>query len=167
MSPPSEGEPRTDPAALQIVPLPDDPAVIETIAAWHQAAWGHLTGRSREERARELARQCGSEAIPLTLMAASAGRPVGAASLLTHDMDTHPEWSPWLASVYVAPTHRRQGIGEQLCRAIVAEAKRLGVPRLFLFTPDKAAFYARQGWREIAREPYRGEDVTVMEQVLP
>ena len=27
---------------------------------------------------------------------------IGTASLIECDMETHPEWSPWLASVYVA-----------------------------------------------------------------
>jgi GNAT superfamily N-acetyltransferase len=142
--------------------LADDPVLVSTIANWHHETWAHLTGRTHEERIREFDEQLGSERIPLTVVAFVAGRPVGSASLLTQDMDTHPDWTPWLASVFVLPEFRRRGIGERLCRRIVAEARRLGVPRLYLFTPDQAPFYARMGWRTLCREPYRGEDVTIM-----
>lgn len=142
--------------------LPDDAAIVETVAAWHQETWGHLTGRSQAERVREFDPQRGSDRIPLTVVAFVAGEPVGSASLLAEDMDTHPDYSPWLASVFVLPAWRRRGIGARLCRRIVAEARRLGVPRLYLYTPDRAAFYARMGWRELAREPYHGEAVTIM-----
>ena len=142
--------------------LSDDPDLIRTLATWHHGAWGHLTGRSVEERIREFHPQRGSDRIPLTVVALEGTEPVGCASLLVDDMDTHPEYTPWLASVFVPPEHRRQGIGELVCRRIVSEAKRLDVDRLYLFTPDKAAFYARQGWQALAVEPYRGEDVTIM-----
>ncbi len=142
--------------------LPADPALVEIIAGWHQETWGHLTGRSHAERIQEFDEQLASDRIPLTVVAFAAGRPVGSASLLVEDMDTHPDWTPWLASVFVLPEFRRRGIGERLCRRIVAEARRLGVPRLYLFTPDKAPFYEKMGWQALAEEPYRGESVTTM-----
>ncbi len=151
--------------------LPNDPTVVETLASWHQATWGHLTGRSQAERVREFDPQLESDRIPLTVVAFIAGAggeavPAGSASLLVDDMDTHPHLTPWLASVYVDPPHRRRGIGERLCRRIVHEAERLQVPRLYLFTPDKMDYYARMGWETLFREPYRGEDVTVMKLEL-
>lgn len=146
--------------------LARDPALVATVAGWHQATWGHLTGRSQAERIREFEPQLESRRIPLTVVAFVTGQPVGSASLLVRDMDTHPDWSPWLASVFVLPGFRRRGIGERLCRRIVDEARRLGVPRLYLFTADRAAFYARMGWQALASEPYRGEQVTVMRMDL-
>jgi len=142
--------------------LPADPAIVETIAGWHQETWGHLTGRSHVERIREFDAQLESDRIPLTVVAFEGGRPVGSASLLVEDMDTHLDWTPWLASVFVLPDFRRRGIGERLCRRIVAEARRLGVARLYLFTPDKGPYYARMGWERIGEEGYRGEQVTTM-----
>ena len=70
---------------------------------------------------------------------------VGSASLIAQDMDTRPELSPWLASVYVAAEHRRQGIGSALVRRVAQEAAALGVETLYLFTPDQEHFYARLG----------------------
>lgn len=147
--------------------LPDDTVIVETVARWHHETWGHLTGRSVAERVREFEVQRGSDRIPLTVLAFRGEEPVGCASLLVEDMHTHSELTPWLASVFVLPEHRRQGIGERLCRRIVTEAGRLGVPRLYLFTEDRAPFYARMGWQALRRETYRGEEVTLMQLDLP
>ena len=51
-----------------------------------------------------------SQSVPLTVVASIEGVPVGSASLLEEDMETHADLSPWLASVFVLPTSRRQGI---------------------------------------------------------
>jgi N-acetylglutamate synthase-like GNAT family acetyltransferase len=70
--------------------------------------------------------------------------------------------SPWLASVYVPPSHRRRGFGAALCQRTVHEARRLGYERIYLFTPDKADFYNALGWKEIEQAKYRNQKVTVM-----
>ena len=142
--------------------LPRDAAVIETVARWHYAEWGRLTGRTVPMRIAELEPQAESRRIPLTVVAFLAGVPVGSASLLAEDMHTHSDLTPWLASVCVQSEYRRRGIGERLCRRIVAEARRLAVPRMYLFTVDQAPFYARMGWLTLGEETYRGETVTLM-----
>ena len=142
--------------------LPDDDALVLRIAQWHQAQWGALTGRSVTERVAEFATHRGSAVLPLTRVAYLDGQPVGNASLLPDDMDTHMDLSPWLASVYVVPEARRQGIGEALCLAVMEDAQRLNMGTLYLYTPDQARLYARLGWRTLAEEDYHGESVTLM-----
>lgn len=149
-----------------IVYLPSDPELVRLIAEWHQEAWGHLTGRSVEERIEEFAEQRGSRRVPLTVVARADGKPVGTASLLAEDMDTHADLTPWLASVYVLPSHRRKGIGERLCRRVVEEARQLGFERLYLFTEDREAFYRRMGWETLSHEDYRGEAVALLRMTL-
>ncbi len=143
--------------------MPDDDKVVLTVARWHHETWGSITGRSVEIRAEEMNSHRESRSIPLTRVGWVDGTPVGTAALDAHDMSTHMVLTPWLASVYVEPEYRRRGIGEQLCRAVVEDAHRLGVETLYLFTPDKMDYYAAMGWRALFRESYRGEDVTVME----
>ena len=127
--------------------------LIPTLARWHLAQWAYLNpGDALERRIARLQNHCGSEAIPTTFVA--------------HDMDTHPELSPWLASVYVAPEFRRQGIGSALVRRVGEEARKLGHQNCYLFTPDRDAFYTQLGWRISSREAYRGEIEIVMELEL-
>jgi len=104
----------------------------------------------------------GRKDIPLTLVGYINGRPVGTASIDTADMSTHPELTPWMASIYVDPAFRRRGLGAALCQRISEELTRLGVKSAYLFTPDQEKLYARLGWKPMLREDYRGERVVIM-----
>jgi N-acetylglutamate synthase-like GNAT family acetyltransferase len=78
-------------------------------------------------------------------------------------MDTKPELSPWLASVYVLPEHRQKFIGSNLVLHIMNQAKKAGIETLYLFTPDKEHFYQNLGWQTVSEEIYRGHLVKVMQ----
>ena len=151
-----------------IVDLKVVPQHIPTLAAWHHAAWSHLNPgdsiESRIERMRQ--RYLGAEPLPAMFVWVEGDAVLGSAALVACDMDTRPELTPWLASVYVSDAHRRRGIGAALVRTVTAKARELGFPELFLFTPDKEDFYAGLGWRIFAKELYRGDHVTVMTIVL-
>ncbi len=91
---------------------------------------------------------------------------VGSAMLVTHDMKTRKDLSPWLAGVYVKPAYRRRGIASRLVTRIENEAALLAIPRLYLYTPSEAAFYARRGWQTLEETEYRGVAVTVMHKAM-
>ena len=138
--------------------------LIPTLARWHLAQWAYLNpGDSLERRIARLQKHCEPDPIPTTFVACDDDTPLGSASLGTHDMDTYPDLSPWLASVYVDSQHRRRGIGTALVRRVSEEAQNLGHKTFYLFTPDRDAFYARLGWQVRSREEYRGESATIME----
>jgi N-acetylglutamate synthase-like GNAT family acetyltransferase len=154
---------------MYIDSLANHPDAVSTLARWHHEQWKHLSpGDSIEQRIARLQAHLDIESIPTTFVALSsqekgATKVVGSASLISHDMDTHPEWTPWLASVFVAPQHRGQGIGTALVRRVIQQARMLGIAQLYLFTtPDKKGFYARLGWSLIERTRYRGYQQIVM-----
>lgn len=150
-----------------IVDLKSAPQHIPKLAAWHHAAWSHLNpGGSLEQRIEKMRDYLGAAPMPHMVVWVDAGEVLGSAALVACDMDTHPELTPWLANVYVSEAHRGLGIGAALVRQVTARARALGFPELFLFTPDKAHFYAGLGWHTLAQENYRGERVTVMKIAL-
>jgi predicted N-acetyltransferase YhbS len=152
---------------MQIAYLKDHPDAIPTVAQWLFHQWGHLTpGSSVESAIGRLQRNLHDDRIPLTIIALSGDNVVGTASLIEHDLQTRPDLTPWLASVFVVPEQRGQGIGAALVRAIVAKARTLGVSPLYLFTPDKEALYRHLGWQTVETTNYRGEDVVIM-QIAP
>lgn len=152
---------------MTIAYLADCPEHLPVVATWIFDTWGHLIpGLTWDLVAAKLHGRLNRDAIPLTLVALQAGLPVGTASLIPDDMSTRPELGPWLASVYVAPEHRRQGIGSQLVGAAEGIARRLGVSPLYLFTPDRERFYARLGWSALETTEYRHEQVVIMSKVL-
>jgi N-acetylglutamate synthase-like GNAT family acetyltransferase len=77
-------------------------------------------------------------------------------------MDTRLELTPWMAGVFVAPEHRRKGVGAQLVRRIMAEAATLKVSLLYLYTVHSEKFYANLGWSLQEHAAYRDQKVAIM-----
>ncbi len=143
--------------------LADHPSAIPTLAQWHFQQWSYLhENDSVERRVAELSGQLAKRKIPTCFVARDGEKILGSASLIVSDMDTRPELTPWLASVYVDAKERGRGIGTALVRRVVEEAKALGVETLYLFTPDRESFYARMGWTTIEKTIYHNEHVTIM-----
>jgi len=82
-------------------------------------------------------------------------------------MDIRPALTPWLSGVFVAPEHRRRGVGAALIERVVQEARALGKPRLYLYTSGSGALYLRLGWcvaeRTFYRELWGEQEITIME----
>jgi len=149
---------------MQILNLHEVPEYLSTVAQWLLDEWGqYIPGGSVARAEALLSMRPNAEGLPLSVVAVDDEYPVGVARLTSHDMNIRPMLSPWLASVFVLPTLRGRGIGTALCHEIVESARTLGFSELYLFTPDRASFYARQGWSPIETTSYRDKTVTVMQ----
>jgi N-acetylglutamate synthase-like GNAT family acetyltransferase len=152
---------------VQVVPLRDRPDAMEQLARWHYAEWGHWNPSNNVERRIERFREhLLPDRIPQTFIAVEGETLLGSASLVSADLATHGHLSPWLASVYVDSSYRNRGVGSALVERVVAEARRLGLPRLFLFTPDRVSFYARMGWQPVEQSNWGATPVTIMQLEL-
>ncbi|MDX8129763.1 GNAT family N-acetyltransferase [Methylomonas sp. OY6] len=152
---------------MTIINLSQEPHQIPTLAQWHQAEWSNLNpGQTLEHRIQKMQAYLSNKLIPSTFIYKHEDQLAGSAAIIESDMDTRPELTPWLASVYVAPEFRRQGIGSELVKHVMLQAKAAGVATLYLFTPDQANFYAKLGWTAMAEEYYRDHCVTVMSVTL-
>ena len=151
------------PRAFHIDYLAENAELIPLLAQWHHAEWPLASAPLVEDRIELIRNRLGRREMPTTLVAVRDANPLGFVSLVSNNMDSHPELFPWLASLYVPPPLRRQGIGTALVKAILEEAQALPVRHLYLFTPSQNAFYERLGWHVIFHENYHGENVTVME----
>ncbi len=136
---------------------------IPTLASWIHSEWGYLMPDMSVDCIQEnFKKHLVPHQIPQAFVAIRENKPVGTASLVAHDMTTRMELSPWLAAVYVESEARRQGIGAQLVKTVMQEAKTLGLEKFYLFTPDQMNFYRFLGWKELEEIEYRGEQVTIM-----
>ena len=148
---------------MQIEYLADHPEALPILARWLHEEWGHLRpGDSIEARQARLRNFSNRDRIPLTVVALDDGELLGSASLVAHDMETRMELTPWLAGVFVAKRYRRKGIGGELVRRIMAEAGKLNVPLLYLYTVHSEKFYAGLGWTFQERTAYREQQVVIM-----
>ncbi len=147
----------------QIAYLADYPEHLPVVAGWIFDEWGaEMPGSTLQSTLADFSQHLNRDRIPLTMLALEDGQPAGTASIFLHDMETRHELTPWLAAVYVLPEFRNRGIGSGLVRAIEAAAKRLQLERLYLFTPDQEAFYARLGWTTIETAEYRNRSNVIM-----
>lgn len=150
---------------MQIRFLAEVPGHAPTLAGWHHAQWGHLYSDWTYDAAlAELTDHATRRGLPTTLVALQGEALLGSVSLVDEDArELKDQGDAWLASLYVVPEARGRGLGQQLVRALVAFAKQQGLGRLWLFTPEHAAFYAQLGWRECGRAQLHGVDVTLMD----
>ncbi|MCO7247050.1 GNAT family N-acetyltransferase [Halomonas sp. Mc5H-6] len=139
----------------------------EIVAGWTYESWGHLhPGLTLEQAITRLKAECGQGGVPSIFVAMQGETPVGTASLIADDMSIRPELTPWLASVFVVPEWRGQGIASALVRRVEAEAVENGIEHFYLYTPDQQALYRHLGWQDVESLEYRGEPVTVMSRQL-
>jgi predicted N-acetyltransferase YhbS len=117
------------------------PAVAALI---HNEFWTEVPGASVEKMAARLGAASTADALPLCLIALHGDEVLGAINLVDNDDDDHTDWHPWLAGMVVAASHRGHGIGSQLVRALLAEARRLNFERVY-FGTDGPRFYERLG----------------------
>lgn len=153
---------------MRFVYLTDRMAHVPRLADAHFAEWGPLLPQwTKDEAIAELKSHRQRCALPTTLLlvddTSSGEQLIGSVSLLVNDHDDIREWSPWLASLYVWPEFRGQGHGIALVQRCVAEARTLGLPRLYLYTAAQQAFYRKLGWRDTATMSFGGDPVSVME----
>ena len=148
---------------MDIRNLTDVPQHLERLAQWHHNEWSYLNpGRTLAMRKERMQDYFSETLIPSTWVAESEGQLAGSAAIVASDMDTHPEYTPWLASVFVSPEFREQGIGAALVKQVMEEARKNGIETLYLYTPDKAGFYQKLGWQVLGEEHYHDHPVTIM-----
>lgn len=149
---------------MEIIDLRLAPQHIPTIARWHFDEWGYLNpGKTLEYRIERMQRYIADKPIPSMLIAVDDDAVLGTAALVEADMDSHPELTPWLASVYIREDQRGVGLGKKLVQALMDFAGQQQLDRLYLFTPDQAGFYAKLGWKVLTQESYRDTPVTIMQ----
>jgi GNAT superfamily N-acetyltransferase len=152
---------------MHVTYLADHEHLIPELAQLHFEEWSHL--RPEETLQGRIARLhscCGKGSIPTVFVALLGTDLCGSAMLVTHDLESRPELTPWLAGVYVKPQYRHRGFAALLIARIVEEARVLAVPRLYLYTPSTELLYEHLGWSVIEHCNLQGVGITIMSKAL-
>lgn len=143
--------------------LADHPHYVSIIAPWLHLQWGWQHGeKTVEDRITRMKKWLHRGKIPFMLVAHSDGKPMGTTCVVENDMDSRQDLTPWIATVYVAKEYRKSGVGSTLVKRGMQEAKKIGVKRLYLITPDQENFYKQIGWSTIEKAQDLGREVFLM-----
>jgi GNAT superfamily N-acetyltransferase len=133
-------------APIEIAYLADHCHLVPMMAEAFTNQWPDYYGPGGEGDAPSDLRAClHKERLPIGLVAVTAGRFCGAA-ILRSKTESHAHLGPWLTALMVVPTHRRQGIGSRLIRAVEHLAFRLGHENLYARTGTAVPLFRRLGW---------------------
>ena len=141
------------PSPFTISDLRQRPEFLDTVAMriWH--TWwrdsGHpldaISGRLRHEN-------LNADPIPFALVAHDGSEFLGTSSVIASDLAERPQFSPWIAAVWVEPQARRRGIGAALVDRAAQGCFALGVSRAYLCARlELSGLYEGLGWTPIER----------------
>lgn len=129
-----------------------DADTIKQISKWEEAQWG-VDGVVSTDK-------------PYAIAAAyEDDKLVGSAVLAERDLSIKPHIKPWVASVFVLPEHRGQGIATMLVQKLEEEAKRLKFETIWLYTEEAHTLYVRLGWKFVESLMYKKAPITVMRKL--
>ncbi|WP_246776585.1 GNAT family N-acetyltransferase [Microvirga sp. VF16] len=108
----------------------------------------------------------GEGPIPSAFVAHEGERFVGTVSVIACDEDSRPQYTPWVAALWVEPEHRRKGIGAALVGRASAFAFKAGAERIYLLSrAQRRPFYENLGWAVLeANAPEEGMFILVRDR---
>jgi predicted N-acetyltransferase YhbS len=139
---------------------------ISTCAKWRVEAFADLIETDIEAEQRSLEAFASDQTAQVALVAKLDGALAGTCLLVRSELQPCHPVSPWLAGLYVALEHRRQGVGSALVRAIEDQARQRGSRRLYLYTDSAIEYYKRLGWSTIDQTDWKGFPTALMAREL-
>jgi GNAT superfamily N-acetyltransferase len=95
--------------------------------------------------------------IPTAFVAHEGEQFLGTVSVIASDEESRPQYTPWIAALWVEPDQRQRGIGAALVDRAARLAFESGAPRVYLLARTHLrSFYEGLGWsvlEEDAPEP--------------
>jgi GNAT superfamily N-acetyltransferase len=145
---------------------PSDPE-ISVCARWRTGEFAEVLGTSIAEEELLLRELAADQSRQVALIALCDGVPAGTCLLVTSEIDSLHDVSPWLAGLYVAPEYRRRGVGRSLVAAIEEQARARNTPRIYLYTDDsEVPYYRILGWAAVDRVAWKGLPTNLMVREL-
>lgn len=123
------------------------PQFLDTVADRIWRAWWEPNGHSLESVSSGLQAFLNDDPIPFGLVAHAGKQYLGSTLGIASDLDKRPQYSPWVAAVWVEPEHRLRHVGRSLVGHAMQAFFGLGFERIYLCSnPERRPFYTRQGW---------------------
>ncbi|MBY0500640.1 MAG: GNAT family N-acetyltransferase [Alphaproteobacteria bacterium] len=154
---------------IHIEYLADFPQYTSLAAEWRYIEWSTFNPELTWDFLNDsMKRHLNRSELPLTLLAFNKSDLVGMVSLRKYDLKDHENMTPWVASLYVVPEYRKQGIGELLVKAAEAKARILNYKKIFLYSFNHLleTWYNKLGYKKIEEGNVYGNPIYVMSKFL-
>lgn len=138
---------------MQIEYLRNHPELVKTVSEWIYHEFAEPAGVTFRETHEKFS-QTGINLFPITFIAVQNQDCAGTVSLFENDLKTQWALTPWLASLYVFPQYRNQGVARELIQHALNKAEEMGYGAVFLRTEQTAEYYKKMGWKFV----YRAQD---------
>jgi GNAT superfamily N-acetyltransferase len=107
------------------------------------------------------------DTVPFTIVALADGVPVGSCSVVENDCVHRPQYTPWVAAVFVTPELRGRGVASAILQEAVTIATRSRLEGLYLDCFETTApVYEKSGWVILEREVGDKESVVMLRKTF-
>lgn len=139
--------------AYELSDLNHRPDFRATVADRVWRAWWADKGVALDHIDALVADNLNEDGFPFAIVAHAGDTFLATASVIASDMEERPNYSPWVAAVWVDPQHRGKGIGAAIVRQAAEQALKRGFETIYLCAlPEKSSFYEQLGWRLLERD---------------
>lgn len=133
--------------------LRQQPAFFDTVADRIWRGWWRDRGFPADYITGRLHENMNPSPIPFALVAHRGDVFLGTSSVIAADLEDRPQYSPWVAAVWVDPKYRMQEVGTALVGRAAEDAFALSFRRVYLCAQkERRRFYTRQGWAPIEED---------------
>jgi GNAT superfamily N-acetyltransferase len=135
------------PHPFTISDLRQRPEFFDVVADRIWRAWWKEIGTPLDYITDRLQENLNAEPIPIALVAHNGAEFLGTASVIASDLEERPQFTPWVAAVWVEPHARSRGVGGALVERAARDCFARGSARAYLCArPALTGFYERLGW---------------------
>jgi len=138
------------PPSVTISRLSDRPEFFDQVADRIWRAWWQPHGVPLDYIVARMKEGLASAAVPKAFVAHTGDTFAGTASVIASDLDERPQYTPWVAAVWIEPAFRSRRIGRLIIQHAADHALRSGAPRVYLTSrPSRRSLYEDIGWRVV------------------
>src|SRR4030043_242010 len=142
---------------MEIISLQIRPELAPIMAYWAYLEWYQERSMDFGLILKAFIERAKDDSLPQCFVAMEGSLPVGMVTLKLDDLWSRKELNPWLSSLFITPGNRNKGTGHALVRVVIARARDLGYPFLYLFLGQKdperlEGYYRKRGWEVIGTD---------------
>ena len=138
-----------------------------TIADRVWNAWWKNAGLPLSDVERHMVEMADERPLPMAIVAHDNRGYLGSTFLIHSDMEERPQYSPWVAALWVEAAERKRGVGRALIAEAAKIARSLGYQVIYICCrPELERFYSSIGWK-IVEEAAGANRLSVLKLDLP